>query len=228
MTFKRFALYYAPPAAAPWTRWATAWLGWDMETGRSVAHPEIPGLPAPVDKITQTPRKYGLHGTIKPPFRLADGCNLDDLRAAVDTLCTDLAPVSLQGLQLTRLGRFLALCTPADPALSALAARCVRDLDRFRAPPGLAELEKRRATGLSPTQDANLMQWGYPFVMDDFRFHITLTGKLPKPDLPPVVTALQSRLAPMLPTSLAITDLALVGEDTDGRFHMIHRYSLTG
>ncbi|WP_146348239.1 DUF1045 domain-containing protein [Falsiphaeobacter marinintestinus] len=228
MTFKRFAIYYAPPAGADWTRWATAWLGWDMEAGCAIAHPDIAGLPAPVDQITRTPRKYGLHGTIKPPFRLAEGTSLGDLEVAMERLCASLAPVRLQGLTLTRLGRFLALCPPQDPAFGALAARCVRELDRFRAPASEAELAKRRSSALSKTQEANFVQWGYPYVMDDFRFHITLSGKLPKAELPPVIAALEAQLCPLLPTPLVMHDLALVGEDEDGQFHLIHRYTLSG
>lgn len=227
MTFTRFAIYYAPPAKAGWTRFATAWLGWDMEAGRTVAHPEIGGLP--VAEISQTPRKYGLHGTIKPPFRLADGMTLDGLQQAVAALGADLAPVSTERLHLARLGRFLALRPSGEtPALNALAARCVRELDAFRAPAGPEELARRRAGGLTDRQEANLVQWGYPYVMEDFRFHITLTGRLPKHDLAPVERALEQALSPALPDRFTVPDLALVGEAEDGRFHLIHRYTLSG
>ncbi|MDE4098262.1 DUF1045 domain-containing protein [Phaeobacter gallaeciensis] len=227
MTFTRYAIYFAPPQGAEWSRFGASWLGWDMETGEALPHPEVNGLD--VAAITATPRKYGLHATMKPPMRLAKGCSLADLEAACATLAATQAPVTLDGLQLARLGRFLALRALGDEsALNALAAACVRDLDAFRAPAPEAELARRRANGLSPEQDQNLVTWGYPYVLDQFRFHITLSGKLPKPELPSVEAALQAHLIPLLPTPFVIKDLALMGEDTEGRFHLIHRYALTG
>ena len=228
MIFKRFALYFAPSETADWARFCTRWLGWDMAAGATVPHPELTALPRPVPDITETPRKYGLHATIKPPFRLAEGHDRDGLEAACAAFCNALAPVRLDGLHLTRMGRFLALCPVGDQtALNVLAATCVRHLDRFRAPPTTAELDHRRAANLSPDQETNLTRWGYPYVMDAFRFHITLTGRLPKSELSVVETALSAELNPLLPAPFVIDQLALVGEDDKGRFHLIHRYALS-
>ncbi|OIQ45859.1 MAG: phosphonate metabolism protein [Roseobacter sp. MedPE-SW] len=227
MTFTRYAIYYAPPATADWSVFATQWLGWNMETGQSAAQPVISGLD--LADITAVPRKYGLHATLKPPMRLARNHSLADLQEACAQLAARQAPVTLEGLHLARLGRFLALRVSGDEtALGDLAAACVRDLDAFRAPASEAELEKRRAAGLSPAQEANLSAWGYPYVLDQFRFHVTLTGKLPKAALPDVETALEAHLLPLLPRPLEIRDLALVGEDAEGLFHMIQRYTLSG
>ncbi|MBO9448710.1 DUF1045 domain-containing protein [Tropicibacter sp. R16_0] len=226
MTFSRYAIYFAPPADAEWTRFGASWLGWDMETGETVTHPDLAGLD--VSQITATPHKYGLHGTIKPPFRLAEWQTVEALERACGDLADTLGPVWLDGLELARLGRFLALRPMGNTSeLGDLAAQVVRELDSFRAPAPPEELERRRAAGLNPAQEANLLQWGYPYVMDEFRFHITLTGKLPKPELPGVQDALNQILTPMLPKPFVISDLALVGERSDGRFQMIHRYALS-
>ncbi|WP_027244756.1 DUF1045 domain-containing protein [Leisingera daeponensis] len=227
MTFTRYAIYYAPPADAEWCRFAASWLGWDLETGRSLPHPENTGLD--VAAITEVPRKYGLHATLKPPMRLSDGQSQSALEAACAALAAAQKPVTLDGLHLARLGRFLALRPTGDEtALNALAAACVTELDPFRAPPAQAELDRRRGAGLSPEQDKNLTLWGYPYVLEQFRFHITLTGKLPKPDLPAVEAALGERLIPLLPAPLVIRGIVLAGEARDGRFHLIHRYALSG
>ncbi|WP_420586311.1 DUF1045 domain-containing protein [Ruegeria sp.] len=227
MTFTRYAIYFAPPAQADWTQFATNWLGWDMEAGTTAAHPEVAGVD--VASVTEVPRKYGLHATMKPPFRLHDGQTVEALDEACARLAATQPPVTLDGLEIARLGRFLALRTLGDEtALNALAAACVRDLDEFRAPATQAELERRRANGLTPEQDANLTRWGYPYVMGSFRFHITLSGKLSKPVLTVVEQALQAQLAPLLPSPFRIADLALMGEAGDGRFHLIQRYALSG
>ncbi|WP_417817335.1 DUF1045 domain-containing protein [Tritonibacter scottomollicae] len=226
MTFTRYAIYFAPPADAGWSKWATGWLGWDMEAGREAAAPEAGTLD--VAAITATPRKYGLHATMKPPMRLATGTDEAQLRAACAALAATRAPVTLDGLQIDRLGRFLALRPVGDvTVLNALAAACVTELDAFRAPAPDGEVAKRRTAGLSAEQDTNLVEWGYPYVLDQFRFHITLTGKLPKGDLPAVEDYLASELAPLLPQPFVINDLALMGEAEDGRFHLIQRYALS-
>ncbi|MES0825846.1 DUF1045 domain-containing protein [Ruegeria sp. SCP11] len=227
MTFTRYAIYFAPPVEAEWTKFATNWLGWDMEAGETCAHPVIDGID--VAAVTEVPRKYGLHATMKPPFRLCDGQTVQALSEACARLAATQPPVTLNGLEIARLGRFLALRPRGDEtALNALAAACVRNLDSFRAPASQAELDRRRANGLSAEQDANLVQWGYPYVMESFRFHITLSGKLDKPTLAIVQDALETQLMPLLPTPFRISDLALMGEAEDGRFHLIHRYALSG
>jgi putative phosphonate metabolism protein len=227
VTFTRYAIYFSPPAEAEWVKFATSWLGWDTETGEDVAPPSVDGVD--VAAVSEVPRKYGLHATMKPPFRLRHGQSVDALAEACTRLAQSQPPVTLDGLEIARLGRFLALRPLGDEtALNTLAAACVRDLDSFRAPAPEAELERRRAAGLSPEQDANLVQWGYPYVMEAFRFHITLSSKLGKPTLATVQDALQTRLAPLLPAPFRITDLTLVGEAADGRFHLIHRYALSG
>jgi len=226
--FKRYAVY-AAPKPGPLADFAAEWLGWDPEAGLARAHPEIPGLPAPVDVLSATPRKYGFHGTLKPPFRLAESSSRAALEGDLAALAAGLPTVELEGLALHKLGGFLALTPEGDTrALARLAAHVVTELDQHRAPAGEGELARRRATGLSPAQEANLARWGYPYVMDEFRFHFTLTGKL----APEVAEAVEAALAPLLtrlvPRPFAVDALVLFGEDARGMFHILHRYALTG
>ncbi len=222
--FQRYAVYYTPEGAL--AECGAAWLGWDLARGVCVDHPDIPGLDAA--KLTDTPRRYGLHGTIKPPFFLAPGTTLKMLGDALEALCTDLAPLRMDRFDVTTLGGFVALTPEGDvKPLSTLAARVVTDLDPFRAPPSQDELARRRARSLSPSQERNLERWGYPYVMEDFRFHITLTGRI-KQAPEPVAQALQDHFGPHLPRPFPIDSLTLTGQDEDGMFHEIHRFSLTG
>ncbi|WP_420556799.1 DUF1045 domain-containing protein [Roseovarius sp.] len=227
MAFRRYAVYHTPQGALG--RFGADWLGWDLERGQPTTPPDIKGLPAPWDDITGTPRKYGFHATIKPPFRLAEGCTQADLVAAVTTHCAHSAPVTLDGLELAQLGRFLALVPTGDTqALDALAADTVRDLDAFRAALTDADLARRRASGLTPEQDALLLQWGYPYVMDQFRCHYTLSGKLPKAQAGQLRAALDPVVTPLLPQPFTLDTLSLCGESAAGRFHLVHRATLSG
>ena len=86
-------------------------------------------------------------------------------------------------LEVAELSGFLALC-PVErcEALHALADDCVTVFDEFRRAPDAEELSRRRATRLSPLQDALLQQYGYPYVLEAYRFHITLTERLDSVD----------------------------------------------
>ncbi|APX25697.1 MAG: phosphonate metabolism protein [Rhodobacteraceae bacterium] len=224
--YSRFAVYHAP-APGPLATFCAGWLGHDPVTGQTCPHPEIPGLPRPVDEITATPRKYGFHGTLKPPFRLTGPRGA--LEADLAALAARLSPVEMPGLSLTRLGSFLALTPEGDTApLAQLAAQVVRSLDGHRQPPQPAELERRRQARLTPRQEENLLRWGYPYVMDDFRFHLTLTGKLSRAEAEQTAEALRPVLAPLLPRPFRVDALCLFGEAADGRFHQLARYPLGG
>ncbi len=227
MQFQRYGVYYTPHPGAL-ADFGKSWLGWDPVAGQTVAHLAVESLPQKISEITATPRKYGLHGTIKPPFFLADDTDADGLAMCFEALCTTLAPVTLDGLFLTQLGNFIALKIDGDQTpLAELADTVVLELDPFRATPNEVELARRRKANLSTTQEALLAKWGYPYVMEEFRFHITLTGDLGR-DVEATMEALDPHIAPLLPRPFKVESLTLVGETHDGMFHEIHRHALTG
>jgi putative phosphonate metabolism protein len=223
--FRRHAVYYTPPPGA-FAAFGAGWLGWDVEKGRRAARAfEMDGA----EEITATPRRYGFHATLKPPFRLADGRSVDELHAAVARVAAATPAICGARLRLQRLGPFLALVPATDHApFSALGDAMVRALDAFRLPPSEAELKRRRGAGLTPAQDAHLLRWGYPYVFEEFRFHMTLSGKLDDATAAAVEAALSPVLAEVVPDPFEITEVTLAGEDEDGYFHEVHRYTLSG
>ncbi|MCM2561302.1 DUF1045 domain-containing protein [Lutimaribacter sp. EGI FJ00015] len=223
MSFTRYAIYFVPPEGGL-ADFGARWLGWDVGTGREAPQFNLPGL----DDVTMTPRKYGFHATLKPPFRLAPGRSLVELRSAVEALATTTAPALADGLALSRLGRFLALTLDGDAsAVSRVAARCVEALDDFRALAGAEDLARRRKPGLSARQDELLLRWGYPYVMEAFRFHMTLTGRLSPDQAAHWTQAVQAHL-PDMPRPFRLDQIALVGERADGMFELVQRYDLRG
>lgn len=221
--FTRYAVYYLPPPG-PLATFGAHWLGWDVQAGRAVAQPDVPGI----GRITGQPRKYGFHATLKPPFRLAPGGDAAALGAALDALTGRMAPALCDGLQADRLGRFLALRPVGDvAAIAGVAAGIVEGIDHFRAPPDRDELARRRKARLTPAQDALLTRWGYPYVMEEFRFHMTLTGPLARDEADTVRAHLDARLPP-LPAPFVLDQVALVGEQADGTFREISRFFLRG
>ncbi len=228
MTFARYAVYVTP-RPGPLAEFGARWLGWDAARGCECTAPKIPQLPLPAHELTVTPRKYGLHATMKPPFRLAPDTSADALDAALHRLCARLPPVRIDRLALGRLGRFLALLPSGDTGpVSDLAATTVTALDRFRAPPNSAELARWDNARLSARQRELLSMYGYPHVMEAFHFHITLTGRLASEQLEQVETALRPHLDPLLTQAFTINSLTLCGEDGSGRFHEVARMPLLG
>ncbi len=223
MSYARFAIYYLPPEGAL-ADFGAGWLGWDCVAGRDSIPPHAPGL----DDVTMTPRKYGFHGTLKPPFRLAEGTDAAGLRQAVAQMAQVCPAAQSDALTLTALGRFLALTPVGDTSgIARVAATCVEALDVFRAPPDEAELERRRKARLSDRQEALLQRWGYPYVMEEFRFHMTLTGRLSVEEIDHWSDIARAHLPP-LPSPFVMDEVALVGERQDGRFELIQRYALAG
>jgi putative phosphonate metabolism protein len=222
---QRYAVYYAP-RPGDFARAVAEWLGRDAETGVELTQPVLAGVGDP-QAITSDPRRYGFHGTIRAPFRLAEGLGEADVRDRVAVLAAGLAPVVCDGLQVEALHGFLAL-TPlgCEAALLDLASEVVERTDDLRAPLTEAEIARRRPDRLTARQRTLLDRWGYPHVMEEFRFHLTLTDRLETPE--PVRAALADHFAPVLPRPFVIEDLCLFGEDKSGRFHLLHRYALTG
>ncbi|MEM6712796.1 MAG: DUF1045 domain-containing protein [Pseudomonadota bacterium] len=224
--FRRYALYVmAPPDLHAM---ASAWLGWDSVTGVAVPHLQPEGLLDTPEKITATPRKYGFHATIKPPFRLAKGETQSSLDAVCKRVLAALPPVEIK-LAVKSFKGFVAM-VPAQPsaALEKLAADVVEQLDGLRAPLNAAELERRRKSGLTDRQEALLAKWGYPGVMEEFQFHMTLSGKLDAAHADQLAAVLSKTFADVIPNPFRIDTMGLLGEDKMGRFHFIQSYTLTG
>ncbi|MGL5010898.1 MAG: DUF1045 domain-containing protein, partial [Paracoccaceae bacterium] len=177
---KRYAVYYSPREGAFASR-AAAWLGPDDVSGHGGDLPAFAGLPVPWANLTAEPRRYGFHGTIRAPFRLAEGCRPDTITAAVSALARYLPPVRCDGLRLENLEGFLAL-TPegCEAALLDLGARVVEATNDLRAPLTPDEIARRKPARLTQRQRDLMDLWGYPYVMEEFQFHLTLTSQLPR------------------------------------------------
>ena len=225
---KRYAVYYAPRPGA-FASCADEWLGRDATTGRAVPQPVLPDLDLTTGELTVEARRYGFHGTLRAPFRPALAVDGASISAAVASLAARLQPVRCDGLLLENLQGFLAL-TPVgcEAALLDLAAAVVEATDALRAPLTAQEIARRHPDTLSTRQRELLGRLGYPFVMDEFRFHLTLTDRLLAEQAGPVKAALGAHFAHVLPQPFEIQDLCLFGEDDAGLFHLLHRYALTG
>ncbi len=227
----RYAVYFAPSEDSDLWRFGSGWIGRDAVTGAET------GASAPVgldsgrwQEITASPRHYGFHATLKPPFALAEGTDEGGLARAAAAFAATYPPFESPPLVVTDLGGFLALCpsTPS-PQLNRLAADCVRAFDAFRARQSAAELDKRRKGGLPLRQEAMLQRWGYPYVMDEFRFHMTLTVRLEPGERESVAALLAPLAAPLAAQALAVDGICLYRQPhREAPFTLLRRFGFGG
>jgi len=227
----RYAIYFTPPADDPLTRRASHWLGRDAFSGEMLAQPIIEAFSeVTFSELTFDPRRYGFHATMKAPFELAEGMNEAELVDALESFAERQLAFTLPSLVLGQLGPFFALVPgAASPELQSLASDCVTVLDRFRAALDDADVSRRKPERLTPNERRNLMAWGYPYVLDDFRFHMTLTGPVERDDQSAMRTAIESYFVGLLDQPRRIDTLSLFVEPARGRpFTMHHTVPLAG
>lgn len=225
----RYAIYYAPAPGSGLDRFGAALLGYDAYAGKDLPFPEGV-LQATPDwhGLTGDPRKYGFHATLKAPMSLAPGRTEPELISACAAFAATQRAIPVITPVVDSISGFIALI-PADPsaALTRLAADCVTEFDSFRAPLTEADRARRNPSQLTSRQREHLDRWGYPYVMDDFRFHMTLTGRVNAERRDGLVAMLRDRFAALGLSSLAIDGIALFRQDdTNFRFRIVQRWEL--
>ncbi|MGH6682290.1 MAG: DUF1045 domain-containing protein, partial [Bradyrhizobium sp.] len=227
--FPRYAIYYAAARGSNLDRFGAQHLGYDAWTGMDLCFPD--GLlQAEPDwrELTEEPRKYGFHATLKAPFALAHDQTEAGLAAACASFAETPRPIPVIRPIVDSISGFIAVI-PAERSaeLDALAADCVTHLDGFRAPLTQADRARRHPHKPTPRQCDHLDRWGYPYVMEEFRFHMTLTGRLDAKRREPVLAMLRDRFAAIGIASLAIDRIALFRQDSaTARFAIVGAWEL--
>lgn len=214
----RYAVYFTMPEHHELTLTGAQWLGRNAFSGNLLCQPDFPEISA--DEFaagTAFARRYGFHGTIVAPFHTRDGVRKGAILDALAEFCAKRAPFHLEGLAVGELGDFVALqARPFDSALRSLASEAVEAFDTFRASLQAEELQRRNPGKLTPRQLALLERWGYPYVMEEFQFHMTLAGPLGVRVRNRFRIAAQRYFAPVLSRPVNIEGLALFSERDRG------------
>jgi len=213
--FPRYAIYYAPARDSLLHRFGAQLLGYDAWTGETLSFPDFATQAAPDWlELTQDPRKYGFHATLKAPMPLASGSTEAELLAACSVFAEKPRAIPVITPVVDAISGFIAVVPSArSRELEQLAADCVIELDVFRRPMTSEDRARRNPSGLTPRQRELLDLWGYPYVMEEFRFHMTLTGQLDAPRRPPILAMLQRRFSDLDIAPLAIDRIALFRQD---------------
>ncbi|MCJ8055062.1 DUF1045 domain-containing protein [Shinella curvata] len=220
----RYALYFTPSASDPLTLAAQRWLGRNAFTGARLEQPAVSGFEAEaLAGLTADPRRYGFHATLKAPFSLAEGRSEAELIAEIGRFVSEIDPFEIPEVVVGRLGSFFAL-VPGDQCdpLQAFAGEVVRRFERFRAPLSSADIARRKPDELTTDERRNLVQWGYPYVFDEFRFHMTLTGRVPADRRDAVEGVLHNQFAEFHGKALPVSGLALFREPSRSADFTVH------
>jgi putative phosphonate metabolism protein len=223
----RYAFYFSPDPGTDLARLGENWLGRSARSGRTLQHPDLDGLPArELAAITGPARRYGFHGTLKAPFRLADGVNESELVAAMERFAAETPAFEIPSLTVGLLDHFVAL-VPEGRAdrLNAFANGVVESFEPFRAALTESEIKRRNPDGLASAELKNLVRWGYPYVFDRFRFHMTLSNRLSQEDAPRILNAARAYFAPALAQPVPVDALTLFIEPEPGAPFQIHSWA---
>lgn len=226
---RRFAVYLCPPEDSPLFAFGSAWLGRNPRDAGPDVPPDLWPDPDEWAKLTEAPRFYGFHATLKPPFVLAERRSPDDLRAGIQALARTAHPLTIAMTPTINAG-CIALAPPtAMLEIDELAARCVTEIDHFRRPSTEVERSRHAKPGLTLRQQAMLQRWGYPFVLEEFRLHMTLTGKLDRAGQARLVKALAPQFVMACRDPTVFSDLCLFEQaSAEHPFVLTKRFPMMG
>jgi hypothetical protein len=103
------------------------------------------------------------------------------------------------------------------PRIHSTADACVTGLQALTQSLTNEDLARRRQNKLTALQERYLQEWSYPWVLDEFQFHMSLTGSLkniPTAELSALVSAAQERFDALPPCRF--THLSVFAEPQAG------------
>ncbi|MDR2349246.1 MAG: DUF1045 domain-containing protein [Deltaproteobacteria bacterium] len=216
----RLAVYFVPEDDSPLGIFGGRLLGRLPRAGTPVERASFPGPRGRgFERSAEKAGRYGFHATLVAPFvpRVSEKTVANALKEFSKTRETirmpGLAPKIMPG-------RFAAL-VPGDAvpeSLGKLEKALVETMDEFRdksVPP------KDRGP-LTERQKILMKKWGYPRVLGEFRFHLTLAGDVDEN----FFRLVGELMTPAVLEPFAIDSLSLSREDPDGIFRLVGSFRL--
>lgn len=228
---ERFAIYYAPGADEPLWLKAAEWLGRDPLTGATLDGPLAGTTRDALFDRSVSARRYGFHATIKAPMLLREGKSRAELEHALAAFAEESEPVAIGRLKLALIDGFLALIPANQTAeLTDFAGEVVEAFEPFRALPSAAERERRLKGGnLSERQIELMDRFGYPYVFEQFRLHMTLTDRLPEAEREAYTRAAAAHFGALAEAETVLDRLVLFHEPEAGApFMRLGDFMLSG
>jgi hypothetical protein len=207
----RYAIYYSPELGSPLDIFGRTWFD-EKTNGNPKAVANL--NPKRLEELSELSRKYGFHGTLKPPFSLNPSTSVESLLSAARVFARSLSPIEIPPLELAIIGKFIALTpTSQSAALEKLSAACVRAFEAYRLPLSDEQLANYKQNKLTVHQEQMLEHWGYPYVMEEFRFHISVTDRIDDPhEREEIIDALEKVAGPMLSKPVLVREITVFSQ----------------
>jgi len=228
----RYAVYFSPAITSPWWAFGAGWLGRNEYSNLPLEQAKLEEISSEaLYAMTQSPRRYGFHATLKAPFHLKSNYGEADLIENLALLSKQLQPVELSALCAVKMGDFVALVPQGmSTQLSDLAEKCVTEIDDMRAPLTEFEIARRNVDSSDVRGQFLLEKFGYPHVLERFIFHFTMSGRVTPQEADSLIKKVMNPVALLNQKSPLVLDrLCLFVEDSPGvPFRRIADMALTG
>lgn len=223
----RYAICFTPSPSEPLSLAAAAWLGRDAYSGQYTEPPC--GVELGVQELsyyTAHPRRFGFHAPLKAPFALRNDVAETKLLRELMCFASNIQTFSLPKLEVGSLGNHYGfyLSQPCS-VMHHLAGNVVQTFSQFADHCDLDGAQAQTTDRLSASQLTNLYRWGDPFVMEEYRFQMALTGAVDLSAQPAVDRSMRKLFDPLLAEPLRFANLALFVEEERGapfRVHSLH------
>lgn len=223
----RYAICFTPSPSEPLTYAAASWLGRDIYTGCEQEPPDNIKMSLQEHAFyTAIPRRFGFHAKLMAPFQLTSEMSEAALLRELMCFASAIHPITLPKFEVGRLGSHFGLYLSEHcEVIQNLAAEIVHTFSRFADRSEQIRARTSLMDELSATQLTNLMRWGDPFAMEEFRFQMALTGPINQAQTEQVDCAIRTVFEPILRDELTVANIALLAEDGNGgpfRVHSLH------
>ena len=234
--YSRYAIYYAPPKESSLEEFGRYWFGWDPLNAKLINNKHrinylnrfgIKNL-INIDKNVLIPKKYGFHGTLIPPFKLNKNYSTNTLFKKTEEIAKKFKKFKFYKFKLKKINNFYAFVqNKKNNNINKLSNRLVRELFKFRSPLTKKEIDRRNPSKLSKLQLSILYKWGYPYLMSEFNFHMTLASEVTGNKLYSELKKIEKNKEIILNEINNFDKIYIFGENQKGMFENLENFSLS-
>ena len=225
----RYAIYFAPSETSKIGQFGRLLL--KRTAKKMVDEGMLTDLPKELHrKIIKTPQHYGFHGTLKAPFELHPDYNLYHLDTTLIKFCSSFPDFSIKSLKLQIIAEFIALVPNGEvERLYQLHRKLTEEFNYLCGPLSDFDRDRFLARGLTNGQKKYLCRYGYPFILDSFKFHLTLTSSLTENEQTTCLELLDNMIVDFKDERLSVDRVCLFKQETrKSPFFMVKEYNLQG
>ena len=234
--YSRFAIYYAPTKGSGLEEFGKQWFGWDPLDAKFINKKQrinylnrfgIKNLKN-IDKNVLIAKKYGFHGTLIPPFKLNKNYSTNTLFKKTEDIAKKFKKFKFYKFKLKIINNFYAFIqNKKNSDINKLSNRLVKELFKFRSPLTKKEIDKRNPSKLSKLQLNILYKWGYPYLMTEFNFHMTLASEVTGNKLYSELKKIEKKKEIILNEINNFDKIYIYGENQKGMFENLENFSLS-